>query len=699
MSLQRLLTILILFVLTIVPVWAQTPDRRLRPKGGMPSKNEQALEKAIERHDMKAVHGFVKRGYRVSYDRIYSMIISENDVNAFAYLKENRREVFRHEIGNPIISPNFYDIDSAVDKKASAILLRELVLIRLKELNIEWNESMFDVDPYADEFINLLSCLQKIDDADLLVKVYNNIVSLYSVRFAPEQRSALRLNSAISPSIFFTTQKMVGEKVKEHELALIFTTAALTKNSELIRYLVKDEFFDINVLDKTDSTAFDLVRSLDSSCTHFLEIYGAKTASQVITLEDNPFAYYRTLLKSEIQFKCEKMSLEDAFVVLRREIMRQTPCQKLRIEHDLRYDVMDPKFIKPKCTLDGKYTIRELMDNLVDQVNAQNSKPTPLFWTITPAGYSVARSNKVVNVYTEIFYFTPFIEVLESDYKKMFADSILEFRQIKGASGFWNPEDFSFTVTHSSKKIEEIRSNFKQKNYLIQKEEYPLQRHLFNIVQHFSLVENKTSTKNDIYLTLSPEMAGINGMFIRCSSIINLKKYLLQTAQQFDINQQVSFTFLSPDKYAPLFFFCPLDSLSPDLIATLVKMGMNPEARDWNGNTYLHRFYCSPNLLKHLIKVGFDINAKNNQGETPLLFALKDLDVKSSRVIDLLKMKANPYIRNDKGVNAFTFLEREIAAAAEPRKTQLSEILEYLNFNHRRKSDPSMVSPKNPSPR
>ena len=61
----------------------------------------------------------------------------------------------------------------------------------------------------------------------------------------------------------------------------------------------------------------------------------------------------------------------------------------------------------------------------------------------------------------------------------------------------------------------------------------------------------------------------------------------------------------------------------------------------------------STRALEALIKAGADVNAQRTFGDTPLIETIVDAKKdKASRVADLLKAKANPNIRNKKGVSA-----------------------------------------------
>lgn len=92
------------------------------------------------------------------------------------------------------------------------------------------------------------------------------------------------------------------------------------------------------------------------------------------------------------------------------------------------------------------------------------------------------------------------------------------------------------------------------------------------------------------------------------------------------------------------------------LFDLLIEYGADPLVRDKAGNTLLHHIYENPLIFDALLKMGLDINARNHQGETPIVRAaiegrpsktLKlmiaagaDLDVKDSEGYTLLHLIA-----------------------------------------------------------
>lgn len=98
---------------------------------------------------------------------------------------------------------------------------------------------------------------------------------------------------------------------------------------------------------------------------------------------------------------------------------------------------------------------------------------------------------------------------------------------------------------------------------------------------------------------------------------------------------------------------------SPDLIAKDLKAGASVNARDLNGDTpLLLAAYknTDPEAIKVIIKAGAEIDIRNNFGETPLMLAAAG-NSNPEVVLALLGAGADPKAKSKKGWTAFNYIK------------------------------------------
>lgn len=120
-----------------------------------------------------------------------------------------------------------------------------------------------------------------------------------------------------------------------------------------------------------------------------------------------------------------------------------------------------------------------------------------------------------------------------------------------------------------------------------------------------------------------------------------------------------------------------------EIVRMLLDAGVDPNARDDEGNTPLHECVAGDgaNIVaaEVLVAAGADLNARNNDGQTPLVY-LYETHFEYAKVVPfLLKHGADPLIPNSRGQNAID-IARAAAAGEEPHWRE--EMLDELPADH-----------------
>lgn len=112
-------------------------------------------------------------------------------------------------------------------------------------------------------------------------------------------------------------------------------------------------------------------------------------------------------------------------------------------------------------------------------------------------------------------------------------------------------------------------------------------------------------------------------------------------------------------KYVPLHFAA--ESYRHDVVVTLLDSGADLELGTRDGNTPLHKAVMKEvknkqDLLAILLIRGANCNALNNEGSTPLEYAMAHGNLSNARA--LCAFGADPYFKDKKGENAFDYAKR-----------------------------------------
>jgi len=97
--------------------------------------------------------------------------------------------------------------------------------------------------------------------------------------------------------------------------------------------------------------------------------------------------------------------------------------------------------------------------------------------------------------------------------------------------------------------------------------------------------------------------------------------------------------------------YCP----NIKIIQYLIEKGANPMIFDKGGNTILHTYYLDERIIDYLSK-HIDINTKNNKGETPLHFYMKNKNFNKNFNINIIKC----FIKNSANITSIDNINHTI---------------------------------------
>jgi len=116
------------------------------------------------------------------------------------------------------------------------------------------------------------------------------------------------------------------------------------------------------------------------------------------------------------------------------------------------------------------------------------------------------------------------------------------------------------------------------------------------------------------------------------------------------------------------------DDTTRAIVRMLLEAGVDPTATCSNGNTALHESVAGDgtNLVAatELLNAGADVNARNNDGQTPLVYFYETLFDYGLVVPFLLQHGANPLVPNNRGKNAIDIARQMIAGANPDWRTE-----------------------------
>jgi len=121
-----------------------------------------------------------------------------------------------------------------------------------------------------------------------------------------------------------------------------------------------------------------------------------------------------------------------------------------------------------------------------------------------------------------------------------------------------------------------------------------------------------------------------------------------------------------------------------DIFNYLIKKGAHIHTKDNDGNTLLIRCSSIP-LLKILLSYGFDVNIQNNNGDTVLMYWIKEINSNHSEVNNellhyLYTQGADPNIKNKEGKTIFDMVtNRSRAVLNELKAKNISKKKSNLN--------------------
>lgn len=173
---------------------------------------------------------------------------------------------------------------------------------------------------------------------------------------------------------------------------------------------------------------------------------------------------------------------------------------------------------------------------------------------------------------------------------------------------------------------------------------------------------------------------GLNALHLSCfKGDMKLIKYL--------INQGIDYTCKTKTGLSCLHYSAQTNKVTP-IYFFIKEKKMSIDTKDNNGNTFFHwACYCaSDKVIDFFIyDKSIDINEENAQGYIPLHYYIMS---KSTRSLKKLMVRgADPYKKNEKGMNAFDIVKKINYNNADINKEEINKILKGKFCNNIDKSD------------